>query len=173
MRFSCCPEDATGVASVGSPNQRDNSVTGFSSSAVLEHQLETNHRCQSQGAGTHRQQHCLLVCAGMAIVLATAGTGFKCQLCGEKRSDLGFGNCQVKPSAPILETVMQGSLADFKKACRDRRQPRLAARASARQIEAVALAVCSQAATAAPCAFSQPPQWMIDTATRHVGGQFK
>ena len=84
-----------------------------------------------------------------------------------------FDNCQVDFSAPLPDTIIQGSLADFRKACQLRRLPRLAVRASARRAEAVAMSVCSQSVATAPIDYSVPAQWMIDTANKHIGGQLK
>ena len=84
-----------------------------------------------------------------------------------------FDNCQVDFSAPLPDTIIQGSLADFRKACQLRRLPRLAVRASARRAEAVVMSVCSQSVATAPIDYSVPAQWMIDTANKHIGGQLK
>ena len=89
--------------------------------------------------------------------IVNSAPGFKCLLCGQLREDLSFGICTVESDLEASDTVIQGSLADFLKACKERRTSQMRARAQVRQTEAVALAVCSLAAPSTGPVHVQPP----------------
>ena len=103
--------------------------------------------------------------------IVRSGQGFVCMLCKESRADLSYGVCSIEAENSLPETIIQGSLADFLKACRERRQPRATARSETRRVDSVALSLCSQAVPAPIVTQATCPRWMITTANKHLGGE--